>query len=141
MKVCGVELKGNEAIVSILALDQGLFDIPKCRVQKLDINDANSTEDIRRFQFTFAKLMADYKVDQVVIRQRPLKGKFAGGAIGFKMETAIQLAADLNVDLISSQEIKEIVKKNPMPVDFSGTGLKKFQEPAFTTAYAYLSRR
>ena len=44
MKVCGVELKGNDAIICLLTLEDGLFGIPDCRVRKIDIRDANDAE-------------------------------------------------------------------------------------------------
>ena len=139
MNVCGVELKGNEANICLLSLSEGLFDLPDCRVRRLTLLDVNSTEELKKFQFTFAKLMADYKVDKVVIRQRLPKGKFAGGALGFKMEAAIQLVEGIDVDIISSTAIKEVLKENPLPIPFRDTGLKGFQEAAFTTAFASLA--
>lgn len=138
MRVCGVELKGNEAIICLLSLKEGLFDIPACRVRKLDIKDASDAESLRRFRFTFAKLMQDYQVERVVIRQRPHKGKFAGGAVGFKLEAAIQLIDELDVQLLTGAAIKETVNRNPLTVDFRETGLKQFQQPAFNSAYASL---
>jgi hypothetical protein len=138
MKVCGVELKSNEANICLLSLDDGLFDLLDCRVRRITLPNLNSTEELRKFQFTFAKLMDDYKVDKATIRQRPPKGKFAGGAIGFKMEAAIQLIEGIEVDLISSAAIKEVLKHNPLPISFKETGLKAFQEAPFTTAFASL---
>lgn len=140
MKVCGVELKGNDAVITLLNFEFGLFDLPDCRVRKLSINDADSVEQLRDFQFTFAKLMQDYKIDRVVIRKRAHKGKFAGGAVGFKLEAAIQLVEGVQVDLMSPTDVKEQLKHTPLPVNFKDTGLKQFQENAFTTGYAYLCR-
>ncbi|MEH6578614.1 MAG: DUF3010 family protein [Amphritea sp.] len=140
MKVCGVELKSNEAIICLLSISDGLFDLPDCRVRRLTLQDINSRQDLKEFQFAFAKLMADYKIDKVIIRERPMKGKFAGGAIGFKLEAAIELIEDLNVELISSVDIKESLKRNPLAISLKETGLKGFQETAFTTAFAYLNR-
>jgi len=140
MKVCGVELKGNDAVITLLNLEFGLFDLPDCRVRKLSIADADSGEQLREFQFTFSKLMQDYKVDKVVIRKRAHKGKFAGGAVGFKLEALIQLIDGLDVELISPTEVKEQLKHTPLPVNFKDTGLKQFQENAFTSGYAYLAR-
>ena len=139
MKVCDVELKGNDAIVCLLTLEDGLFSIPSCRVTRIDINNANDGEHLQRFQFAFNQLMNDYKVDKVVIKQRQTKGKFAGGYVGFKLESAIQLCKDLDVELMSMSDIKESLKKTELTIDFRGTGLKQFQETAFTTAFAYLS--
>jgi hypothetical protein len=136
MKICGVEIKGSEAIVCLLSFKDGLFNLPECRVRKVEFNKRNSTGDIRYFQSTFSKLMVDYSIDCVVIKDRPLKGKFAGGALGFKMEAAIQLIDGLEVETMSPQVFKESIKRNPVTVSFAETGLKAFQENAFTVAYA-----
>jgi len=136
MKICGVELKGSEAVICLLSYQDGLFSIPECRVRKVEFNKQNRSGDIKYFQSTFAKLMEDYKVDKVVIKERPLKGKFAGGALGFKMEAAIQLIPNLDVEVISATAFKEAIKRNPVTVAFDETGLKVFQQPAFELAYA-----
>ncbi len=140
MRICGVELKGSEANLCLLSLENEVFHIPDCRARKLTYPKQDSTEEVREFQFTFKKLMEDYKIDTVVIRERPTKGKFAGSAAGFKMEAAIQLIEELKVEVLAPTFIKEILKRNPIPVLFSETGLKMFQEVAFSTAFAYLMK-
>jgi hypothetical protein len=136
MKICGVELKGTEAVICLLSYKDGLFSIPDCRVRKIDFSKQNKTSDIRYFQNTFAKLAEDYKIQKVVIKERPLKGKFAGGGLGFKMEAAIQLIDTLDVELINATDLKASLKRNPVTVAFSETGLKIFQQHAFEVAYA-----
>lgn len=138
MRVCGVELKGNDAVICILTMDDDMFDLPDCRVRKVSIEKTASRDQLKSFQQTFSKLMEDYQIDKVIIRERPTKGKFAGGAIGFKLEAAIQLIDAVGVELMTPVSIKETVKKNPLPIAFEETGLKVFQEAAFVTAYAYL---
>ncbi|GLS83083.1 DUF3010 family protein [Paraferrimonas haliotis] len=137
MKVCGVELKSNEAVVTLLSFSGGLFDLPPFRVRRITLLNSEDGESLRKFQFDFNKLMSDYQVDKVVIRQRPTKGRFAGSAVGFKMEAAIQLIDGLDVELISSNAVKTSLSHTPLPIDFRETGLKAFQEAAFTTAFAY----
>ncbi|EGA70776.1 hypothetical protein VISI1226_01585 [Vibrio sinaloensis DSM 21326] len=136
MKVCGVELKGNDAVVCLLTSESGVVHLPDCRVGKISISDANDANQVRQFQFEFKKLMQDYKVERVVIRQRQTKGKFAGGAVGFKLEAAIQLIEDFDAELLSPNAIKAGLKKNPLTIEFKETGLKQYQENAFVTAYA-----
>lgn len=136
MIICGVELTGNDAVVCLLQLDRGQFLIPECRVRKLSLKKEHTTDDLRQFQFAFAKLMSDYRVDRVVIRERMTKGKFAGGAVSFKLEAAIQLINELQVELMSAAQIKAVLADRPLPVPFAETGLKGFQEQAFTLAYA-----
>lgn len=138
MKICGVEISGNDAIVSLLQLSDGVFTILDCRVAKVSIGNANDTQNMRDFQFSFAKLMQDYQINKVVIRQRQTKGKFAGGAVGFKLEAAIQLIDDLSVEVIPATETKEGLKKNPLAVPFKETGLKQYQEPAFLVGYVHI---
>jgi DUF3010 family protein len=135
MKICGVDLTSNDAVICLLSLEQDNFNIPDCRVRKLTLKKDHTREELQQFQSAFAQLMGDYKVDQVAIRERMTKGKFAGGAISFKLESAIQLMADIDVVLISPAQIKSTLAAKPLPVDFSDTGLKVFQEAAFTTAY------
>ena len=64
------------------------------------------------------------------------KGKFAGGAISFKLEAAIQLLSDIDVATLSPTQIKSALSENPLPISISDAGLKVFQEAAFTVAYA-----
>ena len=48
---------------------------------------------------------------------------------------------DLDVRLFTTTEIKEQVKRNPIPIDFEETGLKKYQENAFVNAYVYIMKK
>ena len=136
MRICGVELTSNDAVVCLLHLDRGQFSVLDCRVRKLDLKKGHTREDLQEFQFAFSKLMTDYSVDKVAIRERMPKGKFAGGAIGFKLEATIQLIAELDVDVLSPTRIKSALSETPIPIPFAKTGLKVFQETAFTVAYA-----
>lgn len=137
MRICGVEIKGTEAVLCILQYKEELFSIPESRFRKIDYSKQNRTSDLFYFQKTFKKFCEDYNIDLVVIKERPLKGKFAGGAMGFKMEAAIQLIDDIKVETFNSQQIKQLIKRNPIPVEYDDTGLKIFQKPSFELAYAY----
>lgn len=140
MRTCGIEIKGSEAIICLMTLKDGLFDLPDCRQNRFALSKDAEQQQMRHFQFTFAKFIEDYQVTQLVIKERPQKGKFAGGAVGFKIEAALQLIAGCNCTLISANEIKEKIKRNPVPVDFKDTGLKVFQETAFAAGYAFLAK-
>lgn len=136
MKICGVDLTGNDAVICLLTLEDKQFTLPECRVRKLTLPKEHSREDLQQFQFAFAKLMEDYKVTKVAIRERQPKGKFAGGAVSFKLEAAIQLITSLDVHVLSPAQIKSAMKENYLAIAFADTGLKVFQEAAFTVAYA-----
>ena len=141
MRVCGVELTGNEAIISIMQLKDGLYDVPEVRVTKFVLGDAINTEPLKKFQFDFAQLMKDYQVDTVVIRQRALKGKFAGNPLSFKIEGALQLIDNLKTFVLSSAYVKEGLSKAQVKPDAREIGLKQFQEQAMLTAFAYLEQQ
>jgi hypothetical protein len=81
------------------------------------------------------QLMKDYKVDKIAIKGRLPKGKFAGGAVSFKLEACIQLIADIDVIVITSSQAKAVLGENPLQIPFADTELKGFQEAAFVTAY------
>ena len=88
MTVCGVELTGSDTVVCLLNMDRGQFNLPECKVRKLSLPKNHSREDLKQFQAAFADLMAEHGVTSVAIKERMPKGKFAGGAISFKMEAA-----------------------------------------------------
>ena len=140
MRTCGIEIKGSEAIICLMTLNNGLFELPDCRQNRFALSKDADQQQMRHFQFTVAKFIEDYQVKQLVIKERPQKGKFAGGAVGFKIEAALQLIAGCNCTLISATEIKEKLKRHPLPVDFKDTGLKVFQETAFLAGYAFLAK-
>lgn len=141
MKTCGVEIKGSEALLCILSKENDVFDIRDIRQNRFVLPKSDDSQDIRKFQFDFAKLMSDYQVDTIAIKERQQKGKFAGSAQGFKIEAALQLIDGLRVEILNPTTMKEQLKKNPLPIDFDDTGLKKFQETAFVTAYLELNQR
>ncbi|MCJ8295940.1 MAG: DUF3010 family protein [Colwellia sp.] len=138
MRACGVEIKSNDAIICIMSKENNLYDIPHTRVQKISLDNAGDAEQVQKFQFTFAKLMEDYQVTHVQIKGRALKGKFSGGPIGFKIEAAIQLISELNVEILAGSFIKKELSRSQIDIDFRDTGLKQYQEEAFTTVFAYL---
>lgn len=139
MRVCGIEIKGDDAIISLIALENNLYDIPHLRVPKISLEKGTDAELIRKFQFHIKKLVEDYKIDAIVIKERATKGKFAGGSQGFKMEASIQLIEGLQVELLRTNVINERLKKSQVSIDFRDTGLKQFQQNAFETAFAFFN--
>jgi len=139
MRICAVDLKDNHVNICLLQKDNDVFDIPDCRQQRFTIDHINDRDELLDFQFAFIKLMEDYKVDCVVIAERISNGKHAAKMATFKLEAALQLCADLKVELIPIGVEKQWLKRSPPAIEFKHTGLKPFQEKAFSTAYAFLS--
>ena len=136
MKVCGIELTGGDAILSLVSYEGDTFTVPECRKRSFSVSKSALQESIVDFQFAFQKLMEDYHVDKIVIIERHQKGKHMGTATSFKLEAAIQLSG-LPVEFMTTLTIKEQLKRNPPHVDFDALELKKFQKAAFEAAYAY----
>ena len=137
MLICGVELSGSDAVVCLLNKDMGQFSLPESKIRKITLKKNHTREDLQQFQASFAEFVMENGVKKVAIKERMPKGKFAGGAISFKLEAAIQLmsVADVEVSLLSPATIKSTLASNPLPVPFTETGLKVFQETAFIAAY------
>jgi len=138
MLVCGVELVGNDAIICLVKMEDDIFHLPECRVRRISCENPDMKSDLEYFQKTFLKLVEDYKIDRIVIKERMKKGKFSGGANGFKLEAAIQLMGDVKVTLQSPSNQKASLKHYPLPFKFEETTLKKFQETAFMAGFSYL---
>ncbi|MBN2647275.1 MAG: DUF3010 family protein [Thiotrichales bacterium] len=139
MRVLGIELVGSEAVVALVEWQNGFFYLPECRARRVSCRNPDVNDDLRYFQKSLSKLVEDYKIDRIVIRERMKKGKFAGGADGFKLEAVLQLLDNCEVQLMHSATQSAIFKRFPLSIAFNETGLKKFQQGAFEMAYAVLS--
>lgn len=62
MKICGVDLVGNDAVICLLFLDKQQFSLPECRVRKLTLPKDHSRGDLQYFEESFAKLMRSKRV-------------------------------------------------------------------------------
>ncbi|ESP94228.1 MULTISPECIES: DUF3010 family protein [Pseudoalteromonas] len=142
MRTLGVEITGSEAMLCLLTKESDVFDIRDIRQTRFTLpNIGQDHEAMRKFHFDLSKLVEDYQIDTIAIRQRAHKGKFAGSAAGFKMEAALQLIPNTEVHLLNATEVKEQLKRNPVPVDYEETGLRKYQQQAFTNAYVLIMRK
>ena len=114
-----------------------MFNVKETRTRGIELRDAENADGIRAFYSIFKKMVEDYKVDTIAIKQRPMRGKFSGSANSFKMEAAIQLIDDVNVAMVNNKDIKETLKRNPLEYTMKDLELRQFQESAFHTAYTF----
>lgn len=134
MKVCGIEIKGNDAVVCLLERDGESTTIIPSKKNKVSVGKTGSAADMRVFQDEFEKLLLDLGIKTVVIKERQTKGKFAGGAMSFKIESAIQLIRSLDVHTVSIHQIKKCNQAASPTVKFQNTDLKQYQEQAYVVA-------
>lgn len=127
MRICGIELKANNTIFSIV--EDGKYIDTKTK--KITLKDDESQLDIRTYCNELLVFLEHEQIEKVFIKKRAKKGNFAGGAVTFKMEALIQLNPQCEVELISAQTISAYEKKND--IEFPSE-LKKYQEQAYLAA-------
>ena len=136
MKLCGIELKGNDAVLVVLeASDEGPkhIDLP---TRKIALGDSDNAADVICFQDEIATFFVSNNISKAVIKKRAKKGKFAGGPDTFKMEALIQVIPDLKVELVTPQALASMEKKQYISYPSS---LMKYQEVAYLAGvYCYI---
>ena len=129
MNVLGIEIKGSDCICILLSGDKGSFtvtDFPR----KLTLKDSYDSKAVKEFHRELQKLISSENVNFTAVKKRTEKGKFAGGALSFKMEGLIQLASEDQVSFFSGAELSSFVKNSsPAPENLS-----KYQHQAYFTA-------
>ena len=125
MKILGIELKSS-TIIAVLLEDQQIQEFPN----KIELKDSYDSDEVRQLSKKLNDLFTKADIDQVIIKKRMEKGKFAGGAASFKLEGLIQLSTDKPVSFITGTQIKSFEKK----ADVDLSQVKKYQEQAYLAA-------
>ena len=134
MKYCGVELKGNDAIVVAIESTASGYSFIAPSIKKFKLNDSDVQVDVQSFTSELKAFFDEYKFDKIVIKARGKKGKFAGGPSSFKIEGIIQ-NMDYPVELLHIATVKSRLKdKEP---DLSK--VTAYQSDALRVAVASLS--
>ena len=112
MIVCGVDIKGKEAILAVVALndDENVEHIA-CATKKLalyDHEDASSLIVLKRAIVAFA---GENKIDSFVIKSRKASGQLAASGITFKIEALFQLSGT-TVSFVSAPTLSAFAKKS-----------------------------
>lgn len=129
MKYCGIDLKGSEAIIAcIQASQEGNLVIAKA-VKKIALKDPDDQASLKAFAEEFRQFFKSHAIDQVGIKARLKKGKFAGGPTSFKMEAIIQ-CLDHPVQIIPGPTLKAKFKNTPV----DSTEVNGYQEDALKVA-------
>lgn len=136
MKTCGIELKGNDAILVCLEGNTNAYAFAHKEVKKIKLQDSNNQSDIKVFSKAVIEFLNTNQFDSIGIKARATKGRFSGGSVSFKMEGIIQLA-DSNVQIIHGATIKAKMKTRLDEID--GAQLNTYQKEAFTVALYLLS--
>ena len=126
MKICGIELKGNEAVLVILEGED--FKHIDISIRKVALGDSDNAGEVSSFQNSITEFFKIQKISKAVIKKRAKKGKFAGGPDTFKMEALIQIVPGLDVILVAPQALAAMEKKNDIVLPAT---LNKYQHVAY----------
>ncbi|WNW12241.1 DUF3010 family protein [Pseudomonas sp. DTU_2021_1001937_2_SI_NGA_ILE_001] len=138
MIICGVEIKGSEAIFALATRQNHEVGHLPLAVRKLALDDDDEAANVKAFASRVAAFVRENGISHVAIKKRSKKGEFAGGPTTFKIETVFQLLADCEVALLSPQTVNAQCKKHDIALPDS---LNKYQHEAFKTACAALLKK
>lgn len=135
MRICGIELKSNSAVISIIEIINGNIEYIDVKEKKMILKDDEDIKSVNDFFNSFKDFIQYYKIEKIALKKRAKKGNFAGGAVTFKIEGIIQLNGLCNVELISAQTISSYEKKNNIEYP---SGLNKYQVQAYLSSLCTL---
>ncbi len=134
MRVCGIELKSNNTVLSVIDFeDDDIVTYIDMKIKKITLEDDEKQESIRSYCNDLLHFLKLNNIDKIVIKKRAKKGNFAGGPVTFKMEALIQLNPHCEVELISSQAMGSYERKNEV---IYPSNLLKYQEQAYLASIA-----
>ena len=125
-RYCGIELKGNDAVLVVLE-NNNVLDL---KIKKITLENSKNQESIKSFNNKINQFFIDNNIDKISIKERATKGRFAGGSVSFKMEALIQ-NTKFEVNLINGKTIKAKLKN----IDLNYNNIMKYQEGALQVTY------
>lgn len=131
MKICGIELKSNNAIVSVIENSPEKIDYINTKIKKFTLENDEDLQSIMKFKDEIELFLQENSINKIALKKRAKKGTFAGGAVTFKSEAIIQLNSVCEVTFVTSQAISKYTKINEVPFP---SELNKYQEQAYLSS-------
>ena len=131
MRICGVELKGSEAILALVdVVNEEIFSVV-CQTRKIKFGNSAAPQSARLFYDAMCGFICEHKIEQIGIKQRAPKGPFAGGPVTFKMEVLFQLNPHAATQLFSGPTIAAATRRHDFKIPDQ---LNQYQAEAYLTA-------
>lgn len=112
MRVCGCEISAQEVRLAVVQLnDEGKIEMLRLKTTRIELADDTSEADLRSFRDALQALVRENQIDTFAIKTRAKKGKMAGGAVSFKIETLIQLVDGCDTKFVSPVALSNFAKK------------------------------
>ncbi|KRP81762.1 DUF3010 family protein [Pseudomonas veronii] len=138
MTLCGIEIKGSEAIIAVASLNNQTLTHVALATKKIALEDDDDAANVKAFATQVKAFVQDNAIERIAIKKRSKKGEFAGGPTTFKIEGVFQLLEGVEVTLLSPQTINAQNKKHNF--DLPAT-LNKYQHEAFKAACSALIKQ
>ena len=138
MTICGIEIKGSEAIIAVASLDNQTLTHVALATKKIALDDDDEAANVKAFAAQVKAFVQANAITRIAIKKRSKKGEFAGGPTTFKIEGVFQLLEGVEVTLLSPQTINAQYKKHTF--DLPAT-LNKYQHEAYKTACSCLMKK
>ncbi|AZC21236.1 MULTISPECIES: DUF3010 family protein [Pseudomonas] len=138
MSICGIEIKGSEAIFALASLQGGTLEHQAIAVKKIALEDDDEAANVRTFAAQVRDFVREQGITRIAIKKRSKKGEFAGGPTTFKIEGVFQLLENCEVTLLSPQTLTAQHKKHGYELPAS---LNKYQHEAYKAACAALLKK
>jgi len=112
MRVCGCEISAQEVRLAVVYRDdEGYVAKLPLKTTRIELKDDTSEADLRSFLASLGEFARDNEVEMFAIKTRAKKGKMAGGAVSFKIETLIQLVEGCDTKFVNPVALSNFAKK------------------------------
>jgi len=128
IKTLGIELKAKRAIY--VAIEGTEEDFKVIDSGYFELQDSKDQSAIKVFHEKWMNMLNEGDFHSIAIKERISKGRFAGGALTFKMEGLIQLS-DYEIQIIHSAKLRSKLKNH----DPAFGKIHSYQEEAARLAY------
>lgn len=135
-RICGIEIKGDTAILVLLQGDGISFTIIQSEFKKISIANEADQSIIKSFYETMDNYIRQNQVDRLFIKKVSSGGKYSSSTTAIKVEAILQLLY-IPVKLLHPTRIAAIIKRNTIEEDFYTT-LYAYQYKAFEVAFCGL---
>ncbi len=112
MKVCGCEISAQEVRLAVVYLnDDGDVELLRLKTTRLELEDDTSEADLRLLLATLHEFARENEIDIFAVKTRAKRGRMAGGAVSFKIETLIQLVQGCQTRFVNPVALSHFAKK------------------------------
>ena len=92
MRICGCEISAQEVRLAVVELnDEQNVELFRIKKTRIELKDDMSEENLRSFLAALQEFSQENTIGTFVIKTRAKKGRMAGGAVSFKIETLLRI--------------------------------------------------